>query len=135
MTIANDLYGVTIYSYSREQAIADGVLIDVSETAQELGFKFPVALTESVWKAYIEWTVEDTKKQTHQDTNGRLWDVLSMLRFSISSRRDSSGFLYKLFVVARDGISTRARLTQLKAVVGGGEKGEPVITIMLPNED
>jgi hypothetical protein len=32
-----------IHSYSRAQAIADGVLIDVSETAKEVGIVFPVA--------------------------------------------------------------------------------------------
>jgi hypothetical protein len=34
-----------IHSYSRRQAIADGVLIDVTPTAREAGIKFPVALT------------------------------------------------------------------------------------------
>jgi type I site-specific restriction endonuclease len=33
-----------IYSYTRKQAIADGVLIDVTELAKEAGFKCPVAL-------------------------------------------------------------------------------------------
>jgi hypothetical protein len=36
-----------IYSYTRKQAIADGVLIDVTELAKEAGFKCPVAFTSS----------------------------------------------------------------------------------------
>jgi hypothetical protein len=31
-----------IYSYTRAQAIADGVLVDVSELAREAGFRFPL---------------------------------------------------------------------------------------------
>jgi hypothetical protein len=36
-----------IHSYSRAQAIADGVLIDVSATAREAGIRCPVALTRA----------------------------------------------------------------------------------------
>ena len=42
-----------IYSYSRKQAIEDGVLVDVSEMAKEAGFKFPVAMTNTVWTELI----------------------------------------------------------------------------------
>ena len=38
-----------IHSYTRQQAIEDGVLMDVSETAKEAGVRFPVALTRAVW--------------------------------------------------------------------------------------
>ncbi len=38
-----------IYAYTRAQAIADGVLIDVSAFAAEAGFKYPVALTSAAW--------------------------------------------------------------------------------------
>ena len=42
-----------IYSYTRKQAIEDGVLVDVSSTAQEAGINFPVALTSTVWEIYV----------------------------------------------------------------------------------
>jgi len=41
-------FGPVIYGYSREQAIADGVLIDVSELAREAGFRILVAVTAAV---------------------------------------------------------------------------------------
>jgi hypothetical protein len=34
-----------IYAYTRAQALADGVLVDVSQMAREAGFKFPTAIT------------------------------------------------------------------------------------------
>ena len=42
-----------IFQYSRAQAIEDGVLIDLTEWAKELGFKVPVACTAAVWNGYI----------------------------------------------------------------------------------
>ena len=41
MSFTNDR--MAIYSYSRQQAIDDGVLVDITEMAQEAGFRFPVA--------------------------------------------------------------------------------------------
>ena len=40
----------TISTYTREQAIEDGMLIDISDTAEakEAGFKVPIALTVGV---------------------------------------------------------------------------------------
>jgi len=120
--------------YIRAQAVEDGFLVDVSSTAYEAGFTIPVAVTYAVWNAYIEWTDRDTECQTSQDTEGRLWDVLSMLRFAIA-RSHASCVYYKLYVVPRNGKAEKAKLTQLKAIISAGDKGEPVITIMLPNED
>ncbi len=35
-------FGPVIYSYTRAQAVADGVQVEVTKTAQEAGIKFPV---------------------------------------------------------------------------------------------
>ena len=45
-----------IYVYTRAQALEDGVLIDVSDTAREAGFKCPVALTSAAYADCVEWT-------------------------------------------------------------------------------
>ena len=46
-----------------------------------------------------------------------------------------SELLFELYRVPRDGRATEAELTMLKLVVGPGDAGEPVMTILLPNED
>lgn len=130
-----DFFGKPIFSYTRAQAINDGVLVDVSELAKEAGFTIPVAVTDTVWFNYIEWTQDDNKQQTYQNLNGRLWDVLSMLRFAIRKQLDSQIINYKLAVVPRDGKSRRTKTVQLKATIGAGDNSEPVITIMLTSED
>ncbi len=130
------LFGKIIYAYTRAQALEDGFLVDVSETAKKAGFKVPVAVTCAVWKRHIEWSDEDTNNQTLQDQGGRLWDVLSMLMIAIKmSRSHPNQIIYQLNVIPRDGKSRSAKCIKLKSFIGDGDQGEPVITIMLPPED
>ncbi len=51
------------------------------------------------------------------------------------SRNGGSSLLYELYRVPRDSKSIEAQLTTLKLVVGPGDAGEPVTTIMLLHED
>lgn len=124
-----------IYSYSRKQAIEDGVLIDVSEMAREAGFKIPVALTASVYADCVRWSEQDTKRQTYQDEPGRLHDVLSMAQIGARVNRDTDTVFYKIYRIIRGGRSTSPKQTTLKMVIHGGDNAEPVITISQPNED
>ena len=48
-----NFFGGVIYAYTRAQAVADGVQVDVTKTAQEAGIKFPMFLTRAVWEAYV----------------------------------------------------------------------------------
>jgi len=133
---SSNLFGNVIYAYTRAQALADGVLVDVSQTAREAGFRWPVALTHAAWEDCVAWSEEDSRRQVHQDESGRLWDVLWM---AINAIRCSSGemsqTLFRLYRVPRDGKCQEALLVTLKLVAGPGDAGEPVITIMLPQED
>jgi len=131
----DNLFGEVIYTYTRAEAIADGELVDVSTIAKEAGFSISVVVSRAVWDQCIAWTCTDTDKQALQDEQGRLWDVLWMLRIAFLRNRNTSAIVYSLYVVPRDGKSSSPVETSLKAVIGGGDSGEPVITIMLPNED
>lgn len=130
------VFGELIHSYSRAQAIEDGNLVDVAKEAKETGFRYPVALTKAAFGEAVEMT--DAAKRAGCDTRGRLHDVLSMLLFAIRLRKPveksdgSQELLYSLLVVQE---SVRPRKMTLKAHIGGGDNGEGVITIMLPNED
>jgi len=130
-----DLFGEVIYSYTRAQAIEDGVLVNVSETAREAGFRWPVAMTSAAWADCVAWSEDDNQRQVHQDESGRLWDVLWMALNAIRRANGGTQIEYQLHRVPRDGKSAEARLTSLKLVCGPGDTGEPVITIMLPGED
>lgn len=124
-----------ISSYSRADAIADGVLVDVTETAREAGIKYPTAITRAAW----ETVVAVPEGVAGQDEAGRLWDVLWMwvnaVRGRIPARYvDESTLLYKLHV-RNDNRFSEAPLVELKAVCGPGDDFAPVITISLPEED
>ena len=44
-TAEHPLFGAAVCTYTRAQAIADGVLVDVANMAQEAGFRIPVAMS------------------------------------------------------------------------------------------
>lgn len=124
-----------VHTYTRQQALEDGLLVDVSELAREAGFRYPVAVTLAVHENYVHWTEEDNKRQTYQDIEGRLWDILWMMR--LQKKRISETGLFEFYCIPRNDKSRRQTpiKTTLKALCHGDDEGEPVITIMLPNED
>lgn len=125
-----ELFGEVIYGYSRGQAIEDGELVDVSDTAREAGFRFPVALTRAVWNAYVEVP----RGVRLQDEAGRLWDILSMARFAIQRSRTAGDRLVFGVHVRNDNRDRTPPLRQLRLIVGPGDTAEPVMTIMLETE-
>lgn len=123
-----------VFSYTRAQAIADGVLVDVSERAREAGFRIPVALTAAVWADAVSWNEADEKRaREYQDESGRLWDVLHMACIAAGQSRNADRVAFTVFRAPRSG--GKARPLKLAMLIGGGDHREPVITIMLPNED
>lgn len=124
----------TIHSYNRADAIADGVLIDVTNEAREAGFKVPVALTAQVWNDCVNWTADDSKRQVLQDEAGRLWDVMWMA-FLAARRAQGNRISFQLYRVPRGGRGCRPRLTTLQLHIGQGDELEPVITVLLPGQD
>lgn len=119
-----------IHAYSRAQAIEDGVLVNLSGLAQEAGFRWPLAVTRSVWSVLEP---EPALQAEGQSNEGRAWDMLSVLRFSL--RRAGGGrevHFAPHFVMEADG---QPRQVPMRAVSGPGDDGEPVITVMMPDED
>lgn len=130
-----ETFGEPIHTYTREQAIDDGMLVDVTETATEAGFRIPVAMTRAAWADCVEWSEADSKRQTYQDEAARLWDVLWMAMNAARRGAGRQSLQFQLYRVPRGGRATRPRLVELVASIGSGDQGEPVITIMLPGED
>ena len=121
-----------IYSYTRSQAIADGVQVDATKVATEAGITVPVFLTRSVYDQYV--TVPPGV--TGQNEAGRLWDVVWMLRFAII-RAKSGVSRVPVALYVRNSDSHPARLVKLIATAGAVDIDDPrpAITVMLPEED
>jgi hypothetical protein len=119
-----------IYSYTREQALADGVLVDASQMAKEAGIKYPVALTVALWHGYI--VPSEDLENVGQSTDGRLWDLLFLFTF-YARKVSTPKFQYKCLFLMKPSGSPETK--SIKAHIGPGDHGEPVITLMLPEED
>jgi hypothetical protein len=93
------------------------------------GFRFSVALTRRVWDETM--TPHKRARAWGQSEKGRLWDVVWMARHAA---KDGSGdtALYRLSVILKE---RQRRTVTLKMVCGPGDAGEPVITILMPDED
>jgi len=68
-------FGETIYSYSRIQAIEDGVLVDLSHADSiRQHWKHPFACTSAVWSI-----IEEALATPGQDVSGICHDISTML--------------------------------------------------------
>jgi len=121
-----------VYAYSRSQAIADGVQVEVTKTAHEAGIRFPVFITRGVF----ELCIAVPPGVSCQDEAGRLWDVVWMLRFAILRARPNVQRI-PVALYVRNSNHERPRLVKLVATVGplDIDDPQPAITVMLPDED
>jgi len=121
-----NMFGEPIYSYSRTQAIADGVLIDLSQVDSiKRHWKLPFACTSTVW-AIVEAALE----KPGQDVVGICHDISVMAKIAVQglkSSRESESIRFNVMIVGK----THA----LKLHIGPGDTPAPVLTLMLPNED
>ncbi len=149
-------FGPVIYAYTRKQAVADGVQVDVTKTAQEAGLqfalannrfwgthlvglgkpiKFPMFLTRAVWEAYVALPAGGSAQAPGQDEAGRLWDVVWMTRFGILRRPPGCTRIPVAMYVRND--NRAARLVKLIATCSALDMDDPqpAITVMMPDED
>lgn len=130
----DSIFGPVVYVYTRAQAIADGVLVNVTDTAKEAGFKLPVAITEAL---HNRLTPTKADAAIGQDYDGRLWDVLWLAAFTIKLADPGTDTV--TFTVALQEAEARSGQPQktdlrLRAVCGPGDEGEPVVTIGFPED-
>ena len=126
----NELFGPVIHSYTRADAIADGVLVDLTAAYPEecRMYRYNVACTAAVW-SLVDRAV--TRRKHYNDEAGVVWDILYMSQRGVIARPDDQTVLFKVVITGTGKQCTHT----LKAVCGPGDDLKPVITIMLPEED
>lgn len=133
---ADQPFGPVIFSYTRKQAIEDGVLVDLmraemADLVGEAGFRLPIAMTATAFSAAVCPIDSGEELPAGQSINGRLWDVLSVLRHAARANRDTDRVHFSVSVW--DG--RQSNTVKLWSLIGPGDDGEPVLTIMLEGED
>ena len=132
MSALENIFGDVIGRYTRQQAIEDGVLIDMMQgelgQVSRLHYKYPIVCTMGVF-ALIRKAVEHP--DWGNDYCGVLHDILTMSKSTYAKKLDRSTVLFEVIITG----TGRKRTHTLKLTVGPGDDLEPVITIMLPDED
>jgi len=130
-----------IFSYSRAQAISDGVLVSLS-LAPRFGFKVPVAITSAGHGSAIAWDERDPKAAEVAALREAAVLQSALHAAKALTRRQNAGeqverpdrIDFTVECLANDGTG---RLVEVAfyMLIGPGDSAEPVGTIMLPNED
>lgn len=130
-----------IYSYTRADAISDGVLIDISSAPVWTScgnlidltklvrehYKYPLAVTAGVW-ALIEKAVFN--KEVYNDFEGVVHDILWMSRKGGQAVGDCA----REFDVIIKGAGRR-KIHSMRIECHPGDNHEPVLTVLLKGED
>lgn len=104
---------------SRAEAIREGLLVDLSEMAEEMGILQPMAVTRAAWEGFA-CGLSPERMRT------RLLKVLFICRLALLSDPDEE-------VVGV--IALKSVPLVVKVVRGVDERGEPVLTVSLMEED
>lgn len=110
-----------IFRYTRAEAIADGVLVDVSGPAAHVGFKAAVALTHAVWAECVS-----AENAPEEGECARLHQLLTAALARFLEVR-----LEEVFFDVAQG----RKRGSLKLLHHIGDHGDLVATILLPGED
>ena len=118
-----------VYSYSRRQALDDGVLVDLTDFATDHGIAFPAACTAGVYHRYLV----PGKALQGQSVEGRIHDLLTNLALAIKQQGGKADRLrFQTVFLMPPSKHTTITFT---CICGPDDAGEPVLTILLPGED
>jgi len=121
-----EMFDPVIVTYTRKQALADGVQVEATTLAVQAGFQIPVFLTAGVNEQFVKIPAG----VTGQDETGRLWDILWMLRHAVrKARSDARRIRFELYVRNSD-----ARRCPRQNSLRGCRLGQTKATAILNNE-
>ncbi|MGV9268164.1 DUF6573 family protein [Kitasatospora sp. NPDC003701] len=125
--------GGPIATYSRAEAIADGVLVAVPEEAQrQAGLGWPTALSEMVHARCVTWNGDQEMETSRLHT--LLQRANSAVRSSMGQGRTHPNVAFTFIFEEVDNPGT-GRETQLVAIRGIGDDRERVMTVVFLHED
>jgi hypothetical protein len=121
-----------IHTYTRQQAIEDGVLVDLTSTFpnETRMFKWNICCTDSVWSL-----IESAAEYDATDVAVYIWDVCNMALMAIRAVSDSGRpeLFFKVCLPLRD--NNTEKCLKLASGPVGPDDPSHCLTIMLPSED
>lgn len=125
---------------SRQEALQQGFLIEVSSVAQNAGYRFPVALTRALWRdvnAAPDSLMGRDYGGVIQTPDNRLWHLLLDLAYQIDrdAAPDESAFVARILMPTADPAGQVWSRCSIRYSLGLGDDGEAVATIMRPGEE
>jgi hypothetical protein len=130
------VFGPVIYSYTRAQAIEDGVLINLGmfvdrgrPVLELVGIRFPVAMTSTAYSLVMGEGEGPELLDTDVITRRVLY-FLAVLKRAVLAHKGEDPTIIEFTCT-----NSELQPIALKAVCGPGDNAEPVITVMLPMED
>ena len=116
-------FGPVVYSYTRKQAIDDGVLVNLSQfQVARVFWTQNLCCTDTVWAAIEEAT------KAGCDLDGILDDISWVAKTTISQGNRTAD-------TVKFRVAIGNRTLDLKLICGPGDQAEPVLTLLLPHED
>jgi len=112
-----------IYSYTRQDAINDGVTIDVTRVANKNGFTIPVAVTRTLWERYIN-------QETEAETDLKLNALLLMLYQKILTEAKTK----ESFFATKVTINNKEVDIWMGIEATSPSDPSPAMTIMMPED-
>ena len=137
----DQFWGNPISVYTRQQAIEDGVLVDVTDWASSGpdgmlgGFRVPVAMTHALWD-YVDVDAHDhaswrrVARQRGESTRGRAHDVLWMARVAAGRSPDSDRVRFDVLMTME---GRRGRLVRRRLVLDARIDGDGVTIHVMPD--
>lgn len=130
-----------IYAYTREQALADGVLVSLP-LAPRFCFRVPVAITSAGYGSAIAWDEWDPKAVEIEAMREAAVLQAALHAAKALTRKQAAGeeverpdrIDFTVECIAGDGTGRLIEVT-FCMLIAAGDDPSPVGTIMLPNED
>ena len=127
--IADDYGGTPIFRYTRADALRDGVLLDISDTARTCAMlQTPTAMTVGLWNVLAPGAPFNSEDE-------RLKDALYTLLFASIGMRPRRIFDTPSAHIMVYVLEVESKVVRVKAAAHFDETDQPVCTLMLESED
>lgn len=122
-----NVFGPVIHSYSRAQAIGDGVLHDVTDISRDYGILLPTAIASHAWSSAVAWPNRETASRYETE---RTRTVLAHARNALlRAKRLGLRGLQEFAFTPTPGVDGETSEITLGIEIGPGDAAEPVLTI------